>query len=57
MKEKCPHCKAVLVLRPVSSMIDKTGEKYGAYLACKKCGWHDWNYFVDVSKSEEKVEI
>ena len=54
-KKKCPRCNSVLGLRPVASLFDPTGEKYGAYLACKNCGWYSVDKFYDVPK--KKLEV
>ena len=53
MKKICPRCNSVLGLRPTSSF-DPTGERYGAYWACKSCGWYTVDKFFDVSKSKPK---
>ena len=42
--EDCPRCKTKLVYRANARVFDPKGEKYGAMLACKHCGWTDWGY-------------
>ena len=54
MKKICPRCNGVLVLLPVASLFDPTGERYGVYWACKSCGWYSVDKFFDVSKSKHK---
>lgn len=43
----CPRCHTPCVLRPVSSIFDPKGEKYGLMFCCATCTYFDCNRFYE----------
>lgn len=49
----CPRCIKPCVLRPVGSLYDQDGTKYGFYFACPVCSYYSLDVFVSKAEVEE----
>lgn len=43
--KECPICEGVLVFRPISTLFDEDGSRFGFRLLCKRCCWYDGDRF------------
>lgn len=48
----CPNCGERLIFRPISTLFDIEGKRFGFRLACSNCDWS----FSDKDYSFEEVE-
>jgi len=57
MDKTCPNCSCELIIAPLSSLFDPSGEKFGGIWQCPRCNFHILDVFPtpeDIKKYKDK---
>jgi len=53
----CPRCGNKLYFRPIASLFDPDGRRFGFQLFCKECTWFDWDRFYSYREVRENNDV